>query len=482
MLPSESKQSTNIILTKCSKMSEEGYGRHGVNENVDRSLKEECPKSNYSQGGRLKFFKDGKFILELERAREGERVSWVSVPRKTFWPPHAAASSILAYRQESSTSLSDDNSSIQSSPWQRDHSWKQTTPVKNKSKELDFFFWRSKVGRKLFKGRAIKRRKPHVPLDPIDDNKVSVNREKRKKCSLLVIVQNLINENFRTITPPRPDAVVSPRKRFLREVENDKVQPDIKNSVDKSYNGGHGFISTAQKRSRCKPQRSSTPSPANTPPMGVIKKENSVSPPLQNKSNGIVDGTVVKPTRNCSYSITSLLADDRHSSTKHIPSHSPSQYLPTLTHISSASSMARRNSPSTAEDHLYSESVDRLRSIELSQVEKRNCPPYLPQHRPCLGGPYMYPFPPYYAPTIYSRSGYVIPPLYHHHSLSTPHNYLPPHHTHHAPTEGPPMTLAIYCNNGSSSTWNNEPPSVASDVDYRDDVSDMPLNLSKHMK
>lgn len=49
---------------------------------------------------------DGKFILELERAREGERVSWVSVPRKTFWPPQGTAASTPSYRQESSTSLS----------------------------------------------------------------------------------------------------------------------------------------------------------------------------------------------------------------------------------------------------------------------------------------------------------------------------------------------------------------------------------------
>lgn len=52
------------------------------------------------------FISDGKFILELERAREGERISWVSVPRKTFWPPQGTASSTSSYRQESSTSLS----------------------------------------------------------------------------------------------------------------------------------------------------------------------------------------------------------------------------------------------------------------------------------------------------------------------------------------------------------------------------------------
>lgn len=54
------------ILTKCSKMTEEGHNRrHGMNGNaVDGSfIKEECSKTNYVQGGRLKFFK-GTSILK----------------------------------------------------------------------------------------------------------------------------------------------------------------------------------------------------------------------------------------------------------------------------------------------------------------------------------------------------------------------------------------------------------------------------------
>lgn len=37
-------------------MSEEGH-KFGMNGNVDRNIKEECHKTNYGQGGRLKFFK-----------------------------------------------------------------------------------------------------------------------------------------------------------------------------------------------------------------------------------------------------------------------------------------------------------------------------------------------------------------------------------------------------------------------------------------
>jgi len=46
---------------------------------------------------------DGKFILELSHRTDGERTSWVPVPKKTYWPPPAAAGTP---RQESSTSLS----------------------------------------------------------------------------------------------------------------------------------------------------------------------------------------------------------------------------------------------------------------------------------------------------------------------------------------------------------------------------------------
>lgn len=49
------------------------------------------------------FHIDGKFILELSHRKEGDRTSWVPVPKKTYWPPPVAAGTP---RQESSTSLS----------------------------------------------------------------------------------------------------------------------------------------------------------------------------------------------------------------------------------------------------------------------------------------------------------------------------------------------------------------------------------------
>ncbi|XP_013170996.1 PREDICTED: uncharacterized protein LOC106120248 [Papilio xuthus] len=138
---------TDTTLTTCTKMTEEVDRRHGVNGNSSSKVSEDVSGPNSTlaaTGGRLKFFKDGKFILELVRgsAREGERAGWVSVPRKTFWPPAAAPATPPAPPPCASLSVSDDNSSVQSSPWQRDHCWKQAAPRRNVSKELAMYYCR----------------------------------------------------------------------------------------------------------------------------------------------------------------------------------------------------------------------------------------------------------------------------------------------------------------------------------------------------
>ncbi|XP_053613637.1 uncharacterized protein LOC128677075 [Plodia interpunctella] len=144
------QEGTNTTLTTCSKMTEEVDRRHGVNGNSGGKGRESDDgavqgSAVNATGGRLKFFKDGKFILELVRgcAREGERAGWVSVPRKTFWPPAAAPPTPPAAAPPSAAlSVSDDNSSVQSSPWQRDHCWKQATPRRHLSKELAMYYCR----------------------------------------------------------------------------------------------------------------------------------------------------------------------------------------------------------------------------------------------------------------------------------------------------------------------------------------------------
>ncbi|XP_034941077.1 protein hairless [Chelonus insularis] len=170
-------------------------------------------------GGRLKFFKDGKFILELSHRRDGERTTWFPVPKKTFWPP----ASTTPNRQESSTSLSvsDDNSSIQSSPWQRDHCWKQTRPRRCTTTEFNFYYRRDPRTH-LYAPSRLLVRKCRRPLDPTPlqlvtesgascqkpSNKTSKNIETGKALSFIIDKLSRLDPN-----------VVSPRKRILRELE-----------------------------------------------------------------------------------------------------------------------------------------------------------------------------------------------------------------------------------------------------------------------
>ncbi|CAH0756533.1 unnamed protein product [Diatraea saccharalis] len=172
------QEGPNTTLTTCTKMTEEVDRRHGVNGNSSsKGVNEETPVQSSplaATGGRLKFFKDGKFILELVRGcvREGERAGWVSVPRKTFWPPAAAPPTPPTALPPASLSVSDDNSSVQSSPWQRDHCWKQATPRRNVSKELTMYYCRPSTlhNATIDTGSRRKRRRPHdgVGLDSMN--------------------------------------------------------------------------------------------------------------------------------------------------------------------------------------------------------------------------------------------------------------------------------------------------------------------------
>lgn len=125
-------------------------------------------------GGRLKFFKNGKVILELARSKEGSKSRWISVPRKVFRTPSATSStvtptlatSIACNKNESlaSLSFSDDNSSIQSSPWQREHCWKQQSPRNGISNAMSFYYQRPKyviLTKVAYVIARRKRRRPH---------------------------------------------------------------------------------------------------------------------------------------------------------------------------------------------------------------------------------------------------------------------------------------------------------------------------------
>ncbi|KAL1110312.1 hypothetical protein AAG570_007845 [Ranatra chinensis] len=141
---------------------------------------------------------------------------WIPVPKKTYWPV------VGTPRQESSASLSvsDDNSSIQSSPWQRDHCWKQTTPRQNISQELEFNMVRPSCLRKLrYTSQAVraKRRKPS-DMTTVDQSLMVKVRVKLCKRNPLDGVIQTLWERVVNSSKSEP-GIVSPRKRILRELE-----------------------------------------------------------------------------------------------------------------------------------------------------------------------------------------------------------------------------------------------------------------------
>uniref|UniRef100_A0A1B6IDZ0 Uncharacterized protein n=1 Tax=Homalodisca liturata TaxID=320908 RepID=A0A1B6IDZ0_9HEMI len=221
--------------TPCSKMTEERS--RPMNGDLSSGIKKELtckdkngPTSpsvttncesdsvNSISGGRLKFFKDGKFILELSHRKEGERTCWIPVPKKTFWP------AVGTPKQECSTSLSvsDDNSSVQSSPWQRDHCWKQNAPVHNAGRGMEFMMTKRRSHHRLKYTPKSVRRKRRRPYDTsvvvmfADWNEKPPNKStpSRPVLGINSVIQNLWERVVRA-----DPGIVSPRKRILRELE-----------------------------------------------------------------------------------------------------------------------------------------------------------------------------------------------------------------------------------------------------------------------
>ncbi|KAJ6639824.1 Protein hairless [Pseudolycoriella hygida] len=184
-----------------------------------------------SLGGRLQFFKDGKFILELARSRrEGDRSGWVAVPRKTYWPPSAPppATNIPQNKHESSASLSDDNSSIQSSPWQRDHCWKQTTPRRNISCEMSMYFRRCNdlpLPSQFHKIAQKKRRRPYDTVTNIPNNDNELVDKKME--------QNANHSQAKEVKEEPPDAGEGDDKSVINEI-NIKTEPSTNNRRPKN--------------------------------------------------------------------------------------------------------------------------------------------------------------------------------------------------------------------------------------------------------
>jgi len=231
--------------------------------------------------------------------------------------------------------VSDDNSSVQSSPWQRDHCWKQSNPRHNIGKEMTFVMQPLRhvlcIRNLHFLSNTI-RRKRRSPYDPtevrvLDGNSTNNGKLVRIKkvgsnpAKLTAIVQTLwervqgsssgdtvacsssgvnmsvvMQNHARTVTVPttRMDpSIISPRKRILREME--RVSLD-------------DLASSKRQRARttnalpCNNNNNGSSSNC-TVTCQTLQPGSALPCPPQSGTKGSVSG--------CSYSITSLLGTGR---------------------------------------------------------------------------------------------------------------------------------------------------------------------------
>lgn len=124
-------------------------------------------------------------------------------------------------------SVSDDNSSIQSSPWQRDHCWKQTTPRRNISNEMSMYFRRCtdfSLSSTLYKIAQKKRRRPYDTVTNIPNNDNELVDKKPKT--------EVKEEDSQTrVKEEPPDVSESDDKSVINEIKN-----EIKIKIEKLTN------------------------------------------------------------------------------------------------------------------------------------------------------------------------------------------------------------------------------------------------------
>ncbi|XP_059471701.1 protein hairless [Neocloeon triangulifer] len=474
----------------CAKMSDErsvnGDGkiacgkespRNGTATTTNGAFGQKPTTVQTDSGGRLRFFKDGKLIFELSHHKEGERASWVAVPKKTYWPPRGKCSSLVpvavagSSRQESSASLSvsDDNSSVQSSPWQRDHCWKQNHPRKDAGRYLTFLMRPDARAKSARRRNCLvlkhKRRRPFDPAEVMEGSVAVMGGDRppasaveRKKLMAVVEVLAAKSAEARKVSPvagcsKADHSVVSPRKRILREFE--------RVSLEDQTNKRH-------KRPSSSAQVKSPSPPVLGPHINAVRTKGSYSVPASTpsptSSPSPSSSSSKGKERLGSYSINSLLGR-----TDEPPESEPSPFLRSLLKSPSRSDQGSSGSSPSCVSSPQSPSEVKWRPSKkkVASPDPPSSHP-LPFHQPFSGLNFFPPpapmMPQYFSP--YSRGLWTHP-----HSAGPVLNYpaaglLPLGaawgHTHLGPTA--PM-----------------PPPFYGDPGKREELAaDMPLNLSKN--
>ena len=186
--------------------------------------------------------------MELSDRCEGGKTWWVPVTQKTYWPPPPPSCSTpgSTVRQESSASFSvSDDSSVQSqsSPWQRETRWKNSTPLRALTSEGFILCIKS---RERCRYQWTQRRRPfhwlgkcHVkPVGECSQCKVKW-KSGTERPSLAIVTSRLLEKALaKKPSLTSTECLVSPRKRLLRDMEkvrlNDRSSSPSWNALKKA--------------------------------------------------------------------------------------------------------------------------------------------------------------------------------------------------------------------------------------------------------
>lgn len=243
--------------------------------------------------------------------------------------------------------VSDDNLSVQSSPWQRDHCWKQAVPRKNINRELEFLMRIGRPRKMRFSLVTIRRRRRR-PYDPIIKQEVVANKFQtatfgntvssdvdgkpplamkmevepileqerldpsiiRTRRKLKEIVKKLLDRRLNECTPAisscRTDpGIVSPRKRILKEME--KVSLEEMGNANKKYKAQTVFSNCGITVAPCTTVTVVT-SASSSAAASVCGMPTAVTTTTALAATTTTSGSAVKSTN--SHSISSILSRD----------------------------------------------------------------------------------------------------------------------------------------------------------------------------
>lgn len=284
-------------------------------------------------GGRLTFFKEGKFLLELShRTDMGAPAGWVPVKSKTYWPPPSSATTTttqhpLRHDTPTSQSVSDDCSSLNSSPWTGEHLRKQLTPRRSKAFVLQqvSFHWHALPFTRNIRKKIRYRRNPFVYIngpvgcwDPTEEtfvsrrtvksecNESALNEKKYKLEAQIVLLGSKLGYKVDTVTSiqalfekPVVNAevvdptFVSPRKRYLRQMETDQESIHRKKLHSGANSVSHipGENSSSSSTTHSQPNRSAI----NSLTPSVYSIESILNNETANRKNDSFLRTLLKP-------------------------------------------------------------------------------------------------------------------------------------------------------------------------------------------